>query len=93
MYKDKARQREYQRNWVRQKRGSTTKSSTSVTPEVEPCVRPSVTPSVRPAEPLEYGARRPHVWVGATGGRCEYCDVKLPGIATCCNTCARKHDG
>lgn len=39
-YKDKDKQKEYQRNWVRQKRGLTSKGSTDIRPKVEPDVIP-----------------------------------------------------
>jgi len=49
-YKDKDKQRKYQRNWVRQKRGSTRQGSTDVIPKVEPNVIPCNTQTVMPKD-------------------------------------------
>ena len=55
-YKDKAKQKEYQRNWVRHKRNGSTDVTDNVEPIVEPfeVVNTSINPKCNKPEPQSY---------------------------------------
>lgn len=82
---------DYQREYMKKYRSN---ARSNVKPE---SVRPSKTQDVRPLEPDVILEQPNRVTVNLNrfpaGGHCQYCGVKLPLIATCCNTCARKEDG
>lgn len=83
-YKDKAKQRAYQRQWVRQKRD---KGSTSVAVRQVPVtvLEPLIEKSVEQAEEI--------IRFSTVGGQCKFCGVKVAPIANSCRECSREHYG